>query len=173
MRGSGRRPPEMSCWPGRSRRAENWIDRDLPRCAGFLFHRRLPQSSSASRRTAGEAPPGWEPGGFSHFASHIAQSTATAVSAPKMRANKFARTARATKQQTRANMASRPSWRILYSMSRLSQPPKMKAPVMMDHGRGRPVFRGPLGGYLQTRPEITRSSGCSFSAGTEITLVIY
>jgi hypothetical protein len=31
------------------------VDRDLPACAGLLLHRPLPQSSSASRRTAGAA----------------------------------------------------------------------------------------------------------------------
>jgi hypothetical protein len=30
-------------------------------------------------------------------------------------------------------------------------PDLKKAPVMMDHDRGHPIFRGPLGGYLQTR----------------------
>jgi hypothetical protein len=77
---------------------------------------------------------------ISHFASHIAQSIATAVSAPKMRANKFARSARATKQQTRANMASRLSWRILDSITRLSRPPKERQ-TMMGHDRRRPIFR--------------------------------
>src|SRR4030081_2756342 len=78
-----------------------------------------------------------------------------------MSANKFARTARATKQQTRANMASRPSWRILYSMTRCLSRQK-EGPGHDGPRPGPPRHPGTLGGHLQTGLKTTQNSGRSF-----------